>query len=80
LRPWTTQVHLLRTGWHDPSRVGFAPVRPTYACALDAKDLGGGASCFTEEIETDYADLRGTGPERVSAQAFVDLRRCALEA
>jgi SnoaL-like domain len=50
-----------------------------YGCALDAKDWAGARACFADEIETDYADLRGTAPERLAAQAFVDLRRRALE-
>ena len=50
-----------------------------WASALDAKDWGAARACFTDEVETDYADLRGTGAERLSADAFVDLRRRALE-
>lgn len=49
-----------------------------YAQALDAKDWSGARACFTDEIETDYTDLRGTGPQRVRAETFVDLRRQAL--
>jgi 3-phenylpropionate/cinnamic acid dioxygenase small subunit len=50
-----------------------------WASALDAKDWGAARACFTDEVETDYADLRGTGSERLSADAFVELRRNALE-
>lgn len=50
-----------------------------YAQALDAKDWSGARACFADEVETDYGDLRGTGPQRVRAEAFVDLRRQALE-
>jgi len=50
-----------------------------WASALDAKDWGAARACFTDEVETDYADLRGTGSERLSADAFVELRRTALE-
>ena len=50
-----------------------------WASALDAKDWGAARACFTDEVETDYADLRGTGAERLSADAFVELRRTALE-
>jgi len=50
-----------------------------YAQALDAKDWAGARASFADEIETDYGDLRGTGPERVRAEAFVELRRTALE-
>jgi hypothetical protein len=48
------------------------------AWALDAKDWAAARACFTDEVETDYGDLRGTGAERVSADAFVELRRRAL--
>ena len=50
-----------------------------WASALDAKDWAAARSCFTDEVETDYGDLRGTGAERLSADAFVELRRRALE-
>jgi len=50
-----------------------------WASALDAKDWTAARSCFTDEVESDYGDLRGTGAERLSADAFVDLRRRALE-
>lgn len=49
-----------------------------WAQALDAKDWAGARSCFTDEVETDYTDLRGPGPTRVQADAFVELRRQAL--
>jgi 3-phenylpropionate/cinnamic acid dioxygenase small subunit len=50
-----------------------------YASALDAKDWTAARACFADEIETDYGDLRGTGPERLGAASFVELRRRALE-
>jgi ketosteroid isomerase-like protein len=50
-----------------------------YAQALDSKDWAAARACFADEIETDYGDLRGTGPTRTTAQAFVELRRQALE-
>jgi hypothetical protein len=50
-----------------------------YAATLDAKDWAGAETCFAAEVETDYGDLRGTGPARIAAHAFVDLRRQALE-
>jgi len=50
-----------------------------WASALDAKDWAVARSCFTDEVETDYGDLRGTGAERLTADAFVELRRRALE-
>jgi hypothetical protein len=50
-----------------------------WAVALDTKDWAAAAGCFTDEIEADYGDLRGTGPARVGAREFVELRRQALE-
>jgi ketosteroid isomerase-like protein len=50
-----------------------------YAQALDAKDWAAARACFADEVEAEYADLRGTGPERLTADAFVELRRRALE-
>lgn len=49
------------------------------ARALDAKDWAACRRCFTDEIETDYSDLRGEPPARVTADHFVALRRAALE-
>src|SRR3989442_13852029 len=49
-----------------------------WASALDAKGWGAARACFTDEVETDYSDLRGTGSERGSADTFVTLRRTAL--
>jgi SnoaL-like domain len=49
-----------------------------YARALDTKDWDLARSCFCDEIETDYGDLRGTGPAREHADDFVALRRQAL--
>jgi SnoaL-like domain len=50
-----------------------------YARALDAKDWRAARACFADELEADYTDLRGAGPTRVRADAFVELRRQALE-
>ena len=50
-----------------------------YAWALDAKDWALARSCFADEVEADYGDLRGGRPERVPADAFVARRREALE-
>src|SRR4030095_3590598 len=50
-----------------------------WAYALDTKDWAAGRACFTDEVETDYADVRGAGPTRLTAEAFVELRRRAHE-
>lgn len=49
-----------------------------WATALDLKDWALARSCFADEIEADYGDLRGGGPERIPAEEFVDRRRRAL--
>ena len=50
-----------------------------FARSLDAKDWAECRRCFLDEIETDYSDLRGEPPARVTADAFVAKRRAALE-
>ncbi len=50
-----------------------------WAYALDTKDWAAARACFTDEVETDYSDLRGAGPTRLTADAFVELRRRAHE-
>jgi SnoaL-like protein len=50
-----------------------------FARALDAKDWAACRRCFSDEIETDYADLRGDPPSTVTADDFVASRRAALE-
>jgi SnoaL-like domain len=50
-----------------------------YASALDAHDWTAARACFADEVEADYGDLRGGPPERMQADAFVELRRRALE-
>jgi 3-phenylpropionate/cinnamic acid dioxygenase small subunit len=49
------------------------------ARALDVKDWVAYRGCFTDEIETDYSDLRGEPPQFVKADDFVALRRTALD-
>jgi len=49
------------------------------ARALDVKDWAAYRGCFTDEIETDYSDLRGEPPQIVKADDFVALRRTALD-
>ena len=49
------------------------------ARALDVKDWAACRRCFTDEIKTDYSDLRGEPPQIVKADEFVELRRTALE-
>ena len=48
-----------------------------WAYALDTKDWATARSCFSDQVETDYSDLPGVGPSRLTAEEFVDLRRRA---
>jgi hypothetical protein len=48
-----------------------------WAHALDTKDWAAARTCFTDQVETDYSDPSGAGPTRLSAEAFVALRRRA---
>ena len=50
-----------------------------FANSFDLKDWDGLRSCFTETLDTDYSDLRGTPPETISAAEYVKLRREALD-
>ncbi|MFN0316563.1 MAG: nuclear transport factor 2 family protein [Burkholderiales bacterium] len=49
-----------------------------FANSFDTKDWTGLGQCVQAEIDTDYSDLRGTPPERMSRDRFVELRRTAL--
>lgn len=62
---------------HD--RAAIIDVVLGIARALDLKDWAGCRRCFTDMIETDYSDLRGDPPSTIEADAFVELRRTALE-
>jgi len=49
-----------------------------FANSFDVKDWDGLQSCFTETILSDYTDLRGTPPEKISVKEYVRLRREGL--
>jgi len=49
------------------------------ARALDLKDWAAFRRCFTDEIDTDYSDLRGEPPSTAKPDDIVALRRAALE-
>jgi hypothetical protein len=49
-----------------------------FANSFDLKEWDNLADCLTEKLHTDYSDLRGTPPEVVSREEFVQLRRKAL--
>ncbi|MEY4563490.1 MAG: hypothetical protein RLZZ618_2767 [Pseudomonadota bacterium] len=49
-----------------------------FANSFDTKDWAALEQCLMPELHTDYSDLRGTPPERMSNTRFVALRRSAL--
>jgi len=51
-----------------------------FANSFDLKDWRGLLGCLAGEIDTDYSDLRGTQPETMSREKFVELRMSALQA
>jgi ketosteroid isomerase-like protein len=50
-----------------------------FANSFDAKAWGDLTACLAESVYTDYSDLRGTPPETMTRERFVELRRQALE-
>jgi len=46
--------------------------------AMDERDWPAARACLADELETDYSSFRGTPPARLSAEAFVALRRSGL--
>ncbi len=50
-----------------------------FANSFDVKDWDGLQTCFTEELYTDYSDLRGTPPQTITAGEYVQLRRESLD-
>jgi 3-phenylpropionate/cinnamic acid dioxygenase small subunit len=50
-----------------------------FANSFDVKDWSGLEACFTESLDTDYSDLRGTPPENISASEYARLRRESLD-
>lgn len=49
-----------------------------YANSFDLKDWTGLEQCLAQNVYTDYSELRGTPPELISREQFVELRRDAL--
>jgi len=49
-----------------------------FANCFDVKDWAALGECLADSVRTDYSDLRGTPPETMSRERFVDLRRSAL--
>jgi hypothetical protein len=61
--------------------VDQAEIRETiirFAASLDLKDWPQCRSCFADEVDIDYSDLRGDAPSVLAADEFVAQRRKAL--
>ena len=50
-----------------------------FANSFDTKAWDALGACLSSDVYTDYSDLRGTPPETMSRERFVELRRTALE-
>ena len=50
-----------------------------FANAFDLKAWDALEACLAESLATDYSDLRGTPPEVVARERFVEMRRVALD-
>lgn len=50
-----------------------------FANSFDLKAWDDLAACLASRLHTDYSDLRGTPPETMSRERFVELRRAALQ-
>src|SRR6476659_9612870 len=46
---------------------------------LRSEGVGPLGECLADTVHTDYSDLRGTPPETMSRDQFVQLRRSALQ-
>ena len=61
------------------NRVFIQELIAKFANSFDLKDWDGLQACFTESIDMDYSDLRGTSPESISAADYVRFRRESLD-
>jgi hypothetical protein len=50
-----------------------------FANSFDLKSWDEMAACLADSVDTDYSDLRGTPPETMRRERFVELRRQALQ-
>ena len=50
-----------------------------FANCFDLKAWDELGECLCERLDTDYSDLRGTPPEILTRERFIDLRRLALQ-
>jgi hypothetical protein len=50
-----------------------------FATSFDLKAWEDLAACLAPRLHTDYSDLRGTAPETLTRERFVELRRSALQ-
>jgi len=61
------------------SKSAIQEVIACFANSFDLKDWSRLQSCFTDTLDTDYSDLRGTPPQKFSADEYVAARREALD-
>jgi 3-phenylpropionate/cinnamic acid dioxygenase small subunit len=50
-----------------------------FANSFDCKDWDALASCLSEQVFTDYSELRGSPPETMTREKFIELRKHALQ-
>ncbi len=50
-----------------------------FANSFDLKNWDRLGECLADRVDTDYSDLRGTPPETLTRERFVELRRAALQ-
>ena len=50
-----------------------------FANSLDLKAWDELGNCLSDNVDTDYSELRGTPPESMTKERFVEMRRAALQ-
>jgi 3-phenylpropionate/cinnamic acid dioxygenase small subunit len=60
-------------------RLRIQEVIARFANSFDVKDWSALEACLTESLDTDYSDLRGTPPQRITASEYVKQRRESLD-
>jgi hypothetical protein len=77
---WSIQLGKLLKGviLNDINRNAIIDVILRFARSLDIQDWEMCRTCFMDELETDYSDLRGDPPSMVGADEFVAKRKSGL--
>lgn len=60
--------------------IGVQQLIARFANCFDARDWKGLGACLADKLYTDYSALRGTPPQTVTREQFVESRRLALDA